>query len=322
MNRIPKRHHYIPRLYLSGFVSCKKKKQLWVFNKKELKQYQTSIEKTACEKYFYDIDIPELGFDYVENAIGEVESNAAAAINEVLNELRIPAGDNFNYLMEFIALQAARVPSTINRFKSFYKSKGEKEANTFADSEESYKNFFSLLDETLQVKYKEVSYEKIKDFVLNKKYFIEVNNLPLMILMFEMYEKILPSFLKREWSIIYIKTGIDFFICSDNPVIVYWNKPRPVSILSSHVYQMIEDTEIIFPLSKEVALIGQAKRQYEKLEATVAHIAHINTLIYKFAEQFIYSTEENFKLSGRNKATGIISIIDYKPNITRVQNSI
>lgn len=64
----------------------------------------------------------------------------------------------------------------------------------------------------------ETSYEDMKRFVESDEYTIRLSQEWHVELLFDAVNEIIPSLMKRRWSLLFIKDKSDEFICSDSPV--------------------------------------------------------------------------------------------------------
>jgi len=95
------------------------------------------------------------------------------------------------------------------------------------------------------------------------------------------------------------------FITSDHPVSLRWKHPEDIPpFYRDHPGFGLSDTQVVFPLSKSLALIGE----FEDVEwnddissapASPELVASINTLMIGTSRGQIYAPSFNFKFDGR-----------------------
>lgn len=82
-----KKQHYVPQFYLREFSN--NKRQIWVFDKKTQRSFQTNISNVASESGFYDLPSTGITRDdnqVVENALSEIEGGCRNAIRDLVTE--------------------------------------------------------------------------------------------------------------------------------------------------------------------------------------------------------------------------------------------
>jgi hypothetical protein len=69
----PRKHHYVPRFYLSGFTADSPR--LHVLDKETGKSYASRIDDVGCERDFYIMEVEEEGDPFaVEKFFSTVEA--------------------------------------------------------------------------------------------------------------------------------------------------------------------------------------------------------------------------------------------------------
>lgn len=80
--------HYVPQTYLERFANSRK--QVWVYDKKEKRRFQTHIRNIASEKAFYDSeDVERITGDkaYVEKHLGKLERQYGQHVQSLVDSL-------------------------------------------------------------------------------------------------------------------------------------------------------------------------------------------------------------------------------------------
>ena len=98
-----KEHHFVPKCYLDNFSVNSEKKLIRLYN--ILTQFyfeKASTADQAKEKYLYGDD------DVIETKLGNIEGEAAAAINYCLHKNELPTKVQFLHLKKFILYQHIR----------------------------------------------------------------------------------------------------------------------------------------------------------------------------------------------------------------------
>ena len=150
-----------------------------------------------------------------------------------------------------------------------------------------------------------VSYEQIKAFHDSDEYTVELNNETHINMELTGIEAILPTLFERKWVLILATDVTGPLITTDNPVILTWNNPESIP----HIYRKspghgMRDTQILFPLSRNMILLGEFDGNEGILEGSKELIASLNSKMLSFTYKQIYAPKMNFYFY--NKANEII----------------
>lgn len=106
----------------------------------------------------------------------------------------------------------------------------------------------------------------------------------------ESMDSILPYLVYRKWTLIVAPNDTNF-ITSDHPVILIWKDssiyPRPPGFA-------LTNTQIFFPLSKKLALVGDFEGNEETVLAGRKLVAEVNSNVIIFAKSQIYASRPDF----------------------------
>lgn len=109
----PKRHHFLPICYLSGFSDENGK--LSIYDRKRNSYRSQRADSVAFEKYLYSWILPDGSKDQgLEKHFGKIESHYPA-IRDALERGELLTQEEMDPLLAFIALQLFRVPATLGR---------------------------------------------------------------------------------------------------------------------------------------------------------------------------------------------------------------
>ena len=142
----------------------------------------------------------------------------------------------------------------------------------------------------------DVGYEAIKEFFDSKKYDIVIPTGRHVHMELVGFDAILPSLFDRKWMLLKTDGHLNPFITSDNPVSLTWMYPEEVPIMyrSSPGFGM-NHTRVYFPLSSELALVGEfdgTEGIYEIFKCD--QVAAFNTAILHSSYKQIYSPKIGF----------------------------
>jgi hypothetical protein len=114
---MPERHHYVPRLLLSGFS---REQKIWLFDKHTNKAFQTNIVNAFVEGDFNTVSGDNFKIEG-EDFFGSVETAAAPIVRELRakSEVRNLSNDEIATLATFVALQHLRSKQSRRFFSIF-----------------------------------------------------------------------------------------------------------------------------------------------------------------------------------------------------------
>jgi hypothetical protein len=189
-----------------------------------------------------------------------------------------------------MSLVSLRNPRTRTKSDKLYKDVVDKFTSMTMASEEKYK------DQCLQAGIREediLPYEKQKEFTEDKtRYTINVNQEIHVRTEAENISDLVETLNQRNWYLVVSDENIGEFITSDYPVSIISLIDLP-PILG--VGFGMKKTEVSFPISKYLALIGVFE-EYENTDNTITAtkdlVETINIRTYIFANKQVFSTHE------------------------------
>ena len=113
MAKRPKKHHYVPAFYLAGFtVAGSENGRLYVFDQSQIKTWPATPRTVGYANDFYVTDlgpgVDPTGFE--SGVLAGVEGRASGVIRTAIETECLPEGPDFDVLLNFVALMAARTP--------------------------------------------------------------------------------------------------------------------------------------------------------------------------------------------------------------------
>lgn len=107
-----KRHHYIPRFYLNGFINPHDKPYIWVYEKGNSSIIKVTAENIAVQKHYYSFRTSSGNIDSetFENALAEIEGKVAPTFQKIKNHEILNDQERSSFAI-FIAFIVTRVPN-------------------------------------------------------------------------------------------------------------------------------------------------------------------------------------------------------------------
>lgn len=264
-----KLEHYVPQFYLRNFSIKNNGKNVFCFDKTNLKKFISSIENIACEKYFYDFPI---GDKTVEEKLADVEAIFSSAYeklvaNKDLNKLNWAERVSIAY---FFAIQEMRTREMREILKDITKS------------------LIKLLSRHKVSRELEKELERIKAADYPKEFQIR---------MFAHAKEFVDAILSMKWILIVNKTDM-----------LYWTSDQPISRFNPHkdplgnLGYLSEGVQIFFPLNPRLSLCLCDLVEYfpypDRMETTdINNIIFQNHLQMRWSTRFVLSQDEDFSLA-------------------------
>lgn len=298
-----RQHHYIPQCYLKGFTRGKaKKSKLTVIDIKQEKRFETIPRNVGGVRDFNRIEIENIDPNAVESALSEFESSAAAALKRLEETLDF-TGQTRVVILNLVALLAVRSPERREQIGGIEKEIMERVLETSLDSKERWEAKEAKKRQENPEYKTGITYEELKAFFDSKQYQIKLTTESHLRNEMHMIDVVLPLLNQRKWSLIQATENTGPFITSDNPVCLNWNNPSEVPPLyrSSPGFGM-GDTQLYFPISKDLALVGEFDKEDSTLVATNNLVAILNTKMLHNTYKQVYSPKVGFTFISKNGA--------------------
>jgi len=296
-------HHYLSQCYLKGFTKGKaKKSKLTVVDFKERKNFETIPRNVGGIRDFNRIEIEGVDPNAIESALSEFEGNVASALKK-LEEILDFSGETKDLILNFFALLGVRSPERREHIRQYEAEVIEKMMCLSLESKERWEAQEAKKQEGNPEYESNVTYEELKDFFDSKEYKIElttehhIRNESIMV------EAILPCLYGRNWVLIQSTDETGPFITTDNPVSLTWNQPEkiPPFYRASPGFGM-GDTQVYFPVSKDLAMVGEFDKEDKTIIGNKELVAILNTKMLHNTYKQIYAPKIGFHFYSKNGA--------------------
>ncbi|MCB9228045.1 MAG: DUF4238 domain-containing protein [Deltaproteobacteria bacterium] len=212
-------------------------------------------DNEAHQRDFYRIDVNNEDDPFIlESEFEKIESPALASIKRIIQSNEMPVGENLNWIINFIGLLAARVPTIRKKWENFETDIYLKTLQMFTTSKASFNSVVSNLGK--EGENIDVTFEEMKEFIDNERFKIDIPRNSSVERMLHSAAAIIDLLQHRKWSLIIADSNYEF-ITSDNPVVLKWIKnvkgffgPRfglsntEVSLTISPKHMLLESTRI------------------------------------------------------------------------------
>jgi hypothetical protein len=299
-------HHYTPVRYLQNFTDGEG--VLHVISCTDGHRWESSPDGIGFQRDLYAPDDLADGEDpnKYEDAFCAFEGAAVPVMKDIIERRAMPTDlDALGMLFNFIAFQAVRVPAT----RKMIAAPREHTARIIMDLLQSDRSLYE--SEARQAGYNldEFPFERIGQGSYEPRLTTEgfLDDAMTMI------NAMLPYIARRSWTVLYSDRPAEQFIVCDDPVALTWWDGRRTRIGPGHGHLR---TDLTFPLSSSVALLGRYDGFAPVIEASRENVAAINSKTVMQARRFVAASSEQFVLMRR-----VGEIVDAETFIADIQAS-
>ena len=139
-----------------------------------------------------------------------------------------------------------------------------------------------------------ISYEQIKEFYERDEYDVTLNREHHIGIEFKTHDVVLKALMARKWEMHAIASdNVGCFVTTDRPVVLTWQNPKKVPAMyrESPGFGM-PDTEILFPITKNLIVIGSFEGKDGTVSATTPFVAGANTKMIRHAFEQMYGPKK------------------------------
>jgi len=275
----PRKHHWIPKFYLSEWTDTGEKNgHLQVLDKQTGREWSTCPAKAAAETDLYTIDISEvaakIGATEIEDTFATIEGAAAPVIKAINNGAAIPTGEDRENLIAFIALLAMRVPARLRWIEDFLRKPLQAVCQRLVSEGKLPRSGNHELD------------EKMKEWFEQGSIRIDISPNVRLNMMLSSLPTLMSYLMRRQWTVLRTAPHSGDLVCTDHPVLLVWTKPVPAG--SSLGFGLL-DTAVFVPLSPATALLGLFDAELRESVLSKEQVALWNGELLGHVDRFVFS---------------------------------
>lgn len=257
------------------------------------KTFRTDPKNVAAQRDFNSVSIDGVDPQAVEKGLAEFEGKVAPAVERIKATTSLSVKADRELLMSLICGLAIRNPrqrATINDFVSEIAQAVAEMALATKDrwdSQVAQMKADGAWDDSTNI-----TFEDMQKFVKERRYKIEVAKEFNIGVEIEQHERLLEHVAARRWQIVKAKPGSGGFVTTDVPICLRWSDDADHGLFGPGFG--VSGTQVIFPLSSDVAMMGSFEGQENTVEADVFTIGSINSIIISNARNQVYSRDHTF----------------------------
>lgn len=287
----PRRQHFVPQFYLRGFAG--EKDQLFVVDRPSKKTFRTAPKNVAAERDFNRVEVEGIAPNAVEKALAEFEGKVAPALERVRAAKSLANKEDRDAVMNMVCALAIRNPRQRATINDFVAELAQKIMDVGLANEERWESQVAQMKkEGVWDENADVSYEGIKKFIQDGKYTIGVAKEFNIAMEIEHHNALLQHLARRKWQIVVSKEGSGGVVTTDVPVCIRWSDGKDHGIFGPGFG--LEGTEVIIPISKDMALRGTFEGVEDLVETDIFGVGGINSVIISNAEKQVYAPNYSF----------------------------
>jgi Protein of unknown function (DUF4238) len=290
-----RQHHYIPQFYLRRFLPGGGGKQLTVLDRKECHSFVTITRNVGGQRDFNRIAVEGWDPNEIEKELSKFEAKVAEELQNLEATKDLSNKKTYDTMMNFMALLAMHNPSVRANIANFMNKINEAMSNELVSSNEKWEEVCEKVEAEGINESQNISYEKRKDFVKNREDTFGVSKTSLNQLEFFGVDQVLPLLSRRSWTLYISNDETGPFITCDKPVSCTWTDPGNVHpIMRNFGGFGTLDTQVLFPVTKNIALIGSFEGKHQVCEATRDDVARINRRVIDMSMDQVYAPDLSF----------------------------
>jgi hypothetical protein len=283
-----RRHHYLPEAYLKGFADDASRPQLQVFDLKTRSRFTASPDNVAVERDFNRVDIPGRPIDQLEDMLSRIEGDVISAIRRIQIAGTLNSVPDLHLVLNLVGLILARNP----RFRRSVSDSFGKVVKGIANlSTQTPERYAQTMGRPREGGPNPVSYEDMKAFVKDDSFKEGLAQNWQIGLELSVVSDVIEMLARRKWSLLRSPASTGGFVTCDHPACLNWINPRSGPFGPG---LGLPGTSVVFPLSRELCLMGEFETDAHVLEIDFLSVAHVNGAIIANAERQVYAADDRF----------------------------
>ena len=234
-------------------------------------------------------------FNHIESSYADFEGAAARALVQMDEKRGFGDDDEHNLVLNLIALFSVRNPRMRENMRQFHEQVAKQVMSLTVATKERYESSVARAVRSGDVKPNpNVSYESMREFVDGEQYTISVSTTRHVQTELQLMDTILPLLGGRSWLLLCAAADSGGFVTSDHSVSLYWPDASDRGPFYSPGFGL-KGTEVLFPVSHELAMVGTFEGPHGLHDATPEQVALANGITVRHGHRQIYARDDRFR---------------------------
>ena len=298
---VSRHHHYLSQCYLKGFTQGgSKKSKLVVLDLKNKKKFEAIPRNVGGMRDFNRVEIDGLDPEIIEKTQSDFEGKAAIALKK-LEETSDFSGETKDVILELIGMLAIKSPEMREHLaKPQVQIANHIIAMTFESKERWGAQVAQIKQDTGEDISDGTTFEEMKSLFERGAFEISISKEHQIHTELLGMQRITELLHQRNWVL--LKAGDDAgeLITTDNPVSLTFNNPELSPFVSPGFG--LPDTMVYFPVSKNLALVGEFDGEDGVRVANRHLVAIFNSKIIANSYQRVLASKSNFNYIAKGGA--------------------
>lgn len=230
----------------------------------------------------------------MEKEFAEFEGKVAPALSRIIKEGSIKNEEDRDWILNLIVLLAIRNPRIRENVGDFQEKILKDMAKMMVATPERWASQMEQMKADGHLSGDpDIGYEGMKEFVEKGDFKFEIKRSSHIKMELEMFDKVFPFFAARKWTLLKAADNSGGFVTSDHPVSLRWSRQADNKGFFPPGYGM-EMTDVMFPLSSNLALIGRFEGEEKEATADFFSVASYNANVIGLARRQIYARDDAY----------------------------
>lgn len=296
----------MPQYYLKGFATPRSKDgKLCVFDLKQGKSFTTRPRNVASRRDYHRVEIDGVDPNIVENQLAVLDGHADKAFRRVIAARSIASRDDFSLVLTLLAQVLITNPGFRDMRGGMIRQMGTVMMHNMVLTPERWAAVTEGAAADPSIGGEPISFEDARGAVERGEIEVVPAKENLIGQEWQLWAAILPLLEQRQWTLMIAPPGSRGFVTSDRPYALRWSDPA----LREGFYPPglgCDDTNLTFPLSRDLALVGRFDASRETVEIDERMVASINLMTFSSAMTQLYA-DGDFSILEPGETVGAFS---------------